>query len=239
MLFRSEAKLGNTNKEYQEIVFTLANRLYKDDFKDEAIPLFLSLFEMESIQVNDLAVLDIYSNLLEYYLEKLDFRMLAYVADKMVPFISKYKEIDKEFYAGQLECFSNLYQYDGKYDLAEKYLLECIQLKKELYSETDARVGLSLIDLGMIYMQMYNPVQARDLAEQGMNILKKGDVIPESAMRDYMVIQGTSQIYHQKYKEAESTYKQILQKAPRGGIAELDYATTLGTLATIYWYLKE
>ena len=234
-----EAKLGNTNKEYQEIVFTLANRLYKDDFKDEAIPLFLSLFEMESIQVNDLAVLDIYSNLLEYYLEKLDFRMLAYVADKMVPFISKYKEIDKEFYAGQLECFSNLYQYDGKYDLAEKYLLECIQLKKELYSETDARVGLSLIDLGMIYMQMYNPVQARDLAEQGMNILKKGDVIPESAMRDYMVIQGTSQIYHQKYKEAESTYKQILQKAPRGGIAELDYATTLGTLATIYWYLKE
>jgi CHAT domain-containing protein len=234
-----EAKLGNATKDYQEIVYTLADRFYKANFKDKAIPLFLSIFEMETIQVNDIAVLDIFSSLMEYYLEKPDFRMLAHVADKMAPFISKYKEINKEFYAGQLELFSTLYQYDGKYDLAEKYLLECIQLKRELYSETDARVGLLLIDLGIIYMQIYNPVQARDFAEQGMNIFKKGGEIPESAMRNYMVIQGMSQMYHQKYKEAELTYKQILQKSERGGLAELDYATTLGTLATIYWYLEE
>jgi CHAT domain-containing protein len=234
-----EAKLGNTTKENQEIVFTLADRLYEDDFKKEAILLHLSLIELEPLQLNDKVVMDIYNSLIEYYLEKLDFRMMAHVADKMVPFISKYKEINKEFYVEMLDAFSILYQYDGKYDLAEKYMLECIQLKKELYSETDARVGSSLMNLGMIYMQMYNPVQALDLAEQGMNILKKGGNIQESAIRKYLDIQGMSQMNSLNYKEAETTYKQILQKSPRGGIAEIAFAVSLGTLATIYWYQEE
>lgn len=250
-----EAKVGDTAKEYQEFLFLIAVMFDENDFKKEAILLYWSILEMESVQLNEGKVLDIYSRLVEYYSEKHDFRMLAHVVDKMLPFISKYKNTDKEFYAGQLQFFSNMYQSQGKYDLAEKYLLECIQIQKELYSETDTRVGSSLIDLGVIYTQMHNTAQARDFAEQGMNILKKGGKVQESAMIQYLKIQAQCQMYGMEYKEAEKTYKQILQRTPRKGmveadygglteveygvIAELDYAINLGTLATIYWYLKE
>lgn len=234
-----EAKLGITAKEYQEVVYTLASRLYKDDFKDEAIPLYSNLLDLNPVHLNDNMYLDVYGSLLEYYLEKFNFRMLTHVAGKMAPFISKFKNTNKEFYVGQAELFSTLFQYDGKYDLAEQYMLECIQLKRELYSETDPRVGSSLIDLGIIYMQMYNPDQALSVAEEGMNILRKGTGIPEQATLNYLVIQGMSQVYNHDYKAAETTYKEILQKSPRGGLAEFDYAVTLGTLATIYWYLKD
>lgn len=233
-----EAKLGKTAKEYQEIKFTLADRFYKAGFQDEAIPLHLSLIETDPMLLNDNAILDIYSSLLEYHLAKYDFRMLAHIADKIAPFIGKYKD-NKEFYASQLELFNTLFQYNGNYDLAEQYLVECINLKKELYSEKDPRVGSSLVDLGVIYIKMYNPVQALDVAEQGMNILKKEGKIQDSDLRNYMVIQGMSQMIDQKYKEAESTWKQILQKSPRGGLNELDYAVAMGTMATIYWYLEE
>ena len=235
----AEIKVGADSKDYQVFVKFIADQLYLENYKNEAEPLYRILFETGYNYFDESASNEINMKLLDIYIENLEVYKVLPVFERMMPYFESFKELKKEEYANIVYTMGLLFERAGKYDIAEKYLQDCLQIRKEILKESNPLIGTTKVELGLVYIKMYNVDQALLLANQGMDLINKSGKPDKYTSDIYLNIRGIAFLLKGEYKEAENAFNQLLEGMPRGGLNELDYAVSLGTLGTIYWYEKE
>lgn len=232
----AQKQLGSNSAEYREIVTVIAGQLYQSGFRNEAVPIYLDLLDADSVFAGSDAGFDICTRIYEYYAETIQLDKILPVLEWMLPTIKSKTGGKTDTYIQIINTLGLLNERAGKYDLAEKYLKECLDIRKETLAASDPLVGTSMLELGIVYIKMYNTARAVQLAEQGMEIIRQSQSEDKYRTGLYLSIKGLTALIEKDYHEAEVIFQQILKNAQRGGFYELEYAIGLGTLGTIYWY---
>ena len=230
---------GVDSKEYAELVKLTADRLYEANYKKEAEPLYSFLLEPGQKHLTTTDEYEICTRLIEYYTESMEIDKILPVLEKLEPLFKIQKIINKKGYADYASGIGLLYMRAGKYDLAEKYLEECLKIRKKSLNKTDPLIAAATVDLAMVYLKMYNVEKALLFADQAMELIKQSGKTDKYVSDLYLNINAIAFLINKKYKEAETAMLQLLDQSSRGGLYELEYAVSLGTLGTIYWYQQE
>jgi CHAT domain-containing protein/TolA-binding protein len=235
----AQKQLGPNCAEFQNIATIIANQLYQSGFRKEAVPLYLAILDADSVFAGPDAEFEICTRLYEYYAGTVELDKLLPVLERMLPAIRSKAGGESEIYISMLNTLGLLYERDGKFDVAAKYLEDCLVLRKKTLPASDPLIGTSMLELGVVNIKMYNTDRAMQLADKGMAIISGSGKTDDYGTGLYLSVMGFAAFINRDYKEAETIFNQILKNAPRGGYYELEYAITLGTLGTIYWYLGD
>jgi len=236
-------KYGATSGEYFEVAKTYADRFWNGGFKKEAEPLYVELLENNAIEsFSD--KLNIDSQLLQYYTETFEWQ-------KMIPAAERLKDAMKNMprgysilflgrqrgvYHDMVNVLGTLYSMVGEYDTAERYFLEYLDAMKSSRSRKTEEIGSTLINLAMVYTKIYNLEKAKENVAEGMAMLEQIGKAELDVNATGLSILGGIAMFEGEFDKAEEYLLRSQASAPRGGIAEIDFATGMGTLATIYWY---
>lgn len=239
-------KHGAASKEYFEIIKIFADQFWNKGYKKEGEPLYVELLENNAIEsFSD--KLNIDSQLLQYYTETLEWNKMIPAAERLkdamqnmprgysLLFLGK----QKGAYLDMVNVLGSLYSMVGEYDTAERYFLEYLEAMKDSRSGKEEEIGSALINLAMVYTKMYNLGKARSYVAEGMTLLEQIGKTDLDVYASGLSILGGVAMFEGDYDLAEDYLLRSQVSAPRGGIHEPDYATGMGTLATIYWYKGE
>ncbi len=223
-----------TPGDFQDFLYSAGNILHNSGYPHAAEPLFLELLKADTLRHREERELAICMNLYIWFGETSQYQKMRPVLEKMIPWLATVSTPEEQ--AGHYHTLGLLYSQEGAYDKAEKNLLEAVALYTKVPG-AETSVAEVKMQLATDYMKMGDPDRALRLAEE---VRKSPAVAKESTMeRSYQSLKAVHALLKGEYRQAEALYKQILENALRGGIHELDYASDVGTLGTIHWYLRE
>ena len=223
-----------TPGDFQDFLYNAGNNLYTSGHQEAAESLYLELLRAGTLRDREERELAICLNLFTWYGETGQYQKLRPVLEKMIPWLAPVSTPEQQ--AGHYHTLGLLYSQEGAFDKAEKNLLEAVTLYKKVPG-AETSVAEVRMQLATDYMKMGDPDRALRLAEE---IRKSSVVEKESTIeRSYQSLKAVHALLKGEYRQAENLYTQLLENAPRGGIHELDYASDVGTLGTIHWYLRE
>lgn len=228
-------KIGDCrSRDYQDFLFGVGNNLYETGHPAEAEPLYLELLRADTLFEQQEREPSLCLNLFTWYGETGQYHKLRPVLEKMMPWLETISTSAQQ--AGNYHTLGVLYTQEGQYDKAEKHLLKAVSLYGEAPAAEVQAARVSM-ELALVYMKMGDAERALRVAEEARRSTAAGsDTLTQ---RLYESIRAVHAIHKKDYQQALVLYSRLVETAPRGGIHEADYASDLGTLATIHWYLHD
>ncbi len=136
----------------------------------------------------------------------------------------------------QIKYLANLHYFQGKYDEAEPFYKQILELQRETLGESHPNFAQNLSDLANLYRSQGRYNEAEPLYIQALELRRKklGDNHPDFAQN----LDDLANLYHSqgRYDEAEHLYKQVLELRKRIlGENHLGFAQSLNNLAVLYY----